>query len=259
MNTYGFIITRHVNSKTTNRYWNHSVKLIRTFYPLKLIVVIDDNSNQQFVKADHLYKNLIVIQSEFPGRGELLPYYYFLKYKWFNRAVILHDSVFIHRRVPFEKINVPVLPLWHHIYDKENLPNLIRIASSLNRSNELIRLLNQNDSNISILGMANKDSFNLVFGSQSFIGLRFLELLQQKYNFSNLVNVIHNRTDRCALERIMGLLFTMEYPQLKMKASLFGDIIPKSNSFRYSYEQYIYDLNRKKKVLYPFVKVWTGR
>ena len=94
---------------------------------------------------------------------------------------------------------------------------------------------------------------------QAFIGLRFLEHLQQKYNFTNLVNVIHNRADRCGLERIMGLLFTMEYPQLKIKASLFGDIVPKSKSFGYSYEQYIYDLNRKKKVLYPFVKVWSGR
>ena len=188
----------------------------------------------------------------------MLPYYYYLKYKWFNKAVIIHDSVFIHRRVPFEQINLPVLPLWHHIYDKENIHNLIRIASSLNRSNELIKKLAPNDSNISILGMPNKDSFNLVFGSQAFISLNFLELIQQKYNFTNLVNVIHNRTDRCSLERIMGLLFSMAYPQLKQKGSLFGDIIPKSKSFGYSYEQYQNDL-RKKKVLYPFVKVWTGR
>ena len=33
MDLFGFIITRHVNSEKTNNYWNHSVKLIRTFYP----------------------------------------------------------------------------------------------------------------------------------------------------------------------------------------------------------------------------------
>ena len=52
MNNFGFIITRHVTSKTTNNYWNHSVKLLRTLYPLKKIVIIDDNSNQEFVKSE---------------------------------------------------------------------------------------------------------------------------------------------------------------------------------------------------------------
>ena len=258
MTDFGFIITRHVNNEKTNRYWNQCVKLIRTYYPFKLIVVIDDNSNQQYVRGYWPYKNLIVIQSEFPGRGELLPYYYYLKYKWFNKAIIIHDSVFIHRRVPFEKISVPVLPLWHHIYDKENLSNLIRITSSLNKRDVLIRKLTFHDNNINILGMRPKDSFNLIFGSQSFISLKFLESIEMKYNFSNLINVIHNRTDRCSLERIMGLLFFMEYPELNKIGSLFGDIVPKSKSFGYTYDQYQQDL-RKKKVLYPFVKVWTGR
>jgi hypothetical protein len=76
MNSFGFIITRHVNSEQTNKYWNHSVKLLRTFYPYRKIIIIDDNSNQNYVKADFDYKNIQIIQSEFPGRGELLPYYY---------------------------------------------------------------------------------------------------------------------------------------------------------------------------------------
>ena len=108
MTNFGFIITRHVNSEKTNKYWNQSVKLIRTFYPLKQIVVIDDNSNQDFVSADFDYSNLTIIQSEYPQRGELLPYIYFLKYKWFPSAVIIHDGLFIHTRFPFEKMNIPI-------------------------------------------------------------------------------------------------------------------------------------------------------
>ena len=42
---YGFIITRHVNSEKTNKYWNNAIICIRTFYPQKKIVIIDDNSN----------------------------------------------------------------------------------------------------------------------------------------------------------------------------------------------------------------------
>jgi len=252
---FGFIITRHVNSEKTNRYWNQNVKLIRTFYPLKQIVIIDDNSNQRFVKPDYPYKNLTVIQSEYPGRGEILPYIYYLKYKWFPNAIIIHDSLFVHRRIPFELFKMPVLPLWHHEYDKENLNNILRIASSLNNNFDLIRKLNGNE--INILGL-NKNKFNLCFGAQAYIKLSFLQKLQDIYNINELVNVIKNRTDRCALERVLGLLFCQEFPKLTKINSLFGDIIKQNRAFNYTYEDYNNDL-KKKKVIYPFVKVWTGR
>lgn len=131
MPDFGFIITRHVNSIKTNEYWNHSVKLIRTNYPFKKIVIIDDNSNYDYVKSNFNYKNIEIIQSEYPGRGELLPFVYYLRHKWFENAVIIHDSLFFHKRIPFESFKLPVLPLWHAKYDNEYTPNLLRIASYL--------------------------------------------------------------------------------------------------------------------------------
>jgi len=257
MSHFGFIITRHVNSEKTNNYWNQCVKLIRSFYPLRQIVVIDDNSNQQFVKPDFNYNNIIIIQSEFPKRGELLPYYYYLKYKWFPNAVIIHDSLFIHKRISFEKFNMPVLPLWHHNYDKENLYNILRITSALKNNRLLLQKLNKQEEIVLNLKITN-NNFNLCFGGQCYIKLDFLEKLEYKYGISNLVNVIHNRKDRCALERIMGLLFSQEYPKLLRIHSLFGDIMRQPNAFSYTYHDYTNDLN-KKKILHPFVKVWTGR
>ena len=86
-NSFGFIITRHVNSVKTNKYWNHCVKLIRTFYPLTKIIIIDDNINYEYVIPEFNYINLDIIQSEFTGRGELLPYYYYLKHKFFDNLL----------------------------------------------------------------------------------------------------------------------------------------------------------------------------
>jgi len=257
MSNYGFILTRHVTSEKINRYWNQAVKLIRTHYPLRQIIIIDDNSNQDFIKADFEYSNLTVIQSEFPKRGELLPYIYYLKYKWFPNAVIIHDSIFIHKKIAFDKLTVPVLPLWHHKYDKENLHNIIRITSSLRNNRGLIYKLNKQQEVIGHLGGSN-DMFNLCFGCQCFIKLSFLENLDKKYSISNLIHVVHNRTDRCSLERIFGLLFCQEYPQLFKVNSLFGDILNKPRAFNYNYDDYYDDLS-KKKLLNPFVKVWTGR
>jgi hypothetical protein len=252
--TYGFIITRHVNSEKTNKYWNQSVKLIRTFYPLIKIVIIDDNSNYQYIKADFDYINVEIIQSGYPGRGELLPYVYYLKHKWFDNAVILHDSVFIHKRIPFEKIKCNVMPLWHHEYDKENLNNLIRITNTLKNNKFLKYKLLVSEQ---ILGI-NSEKFNLCFGAQSYIKLQFLEMLESKYKISNLVYVIKNRKDRCGLERIMGLLFFTEYLKHKYNKSLFGHISTHHRAFSYNYDTYLDDLH-KNKIYGVFVKVWTGR
>lgn len=254
MSNYGFIITRHVNSEKTNNYWNQCVKLIRTFYPLNKIILIDDNSNQDFIKAEHEYSNITYLRSEYPGRGELLPYVYYLKYKWFPSAVIIHDSLFVHSTIHFELFNTPVLPLWHHNYDKENLPNILRIASVLTNNSVI---MNKLYNNMNILGL-NIDKFNLCFGCQTFIKLDFLELLEYKYNITNLLKVVRNRSDRCALERVMGLLFCQENPKIIKVNSLFGDILTKYRCKFYNFDEYMRDLNNNK-LRYPFIKVWTGR
>jgi|LauGreDrversion4_2_1035121.scaffolds.fasta_scaffold08712_8 hypothetical protein len=257
MSNYGFIITRHVNSEKTNKYWNQTVKLIRIHYPLRQIIIIDDNSKQDLVKADFDYNNLTIIQSEYPGRGELLPYIYYLRYKWFPNAVIIHDSLFIHSKIPFEHFVMPAIPLWHHKYDKENIHNIVRIASALKNNSILLNKITKKD-NLIINFKPTDNTFNLCFGGQCYIKLKFLELLENKYHISNLINVIHNRTDRCSLERILGLLFCQEYQRLLTVKSMFGDIMKQPRAFSYTYDDYCNDLNNKK-LIKPFVKVWTGR
>jgi len=144
MNDFGFIITRCVNSEKTNRYWNHSVKILRFFYPTKKIVIIDDNSDTNFLKADFDYSNVEIIQSEFPGRGELLPYYYFIKNKFFENAVIIHDSVFFHKRINFEVLNgTNVLPLWYFDGDNENESNTIKLIENLKNKIQLLCIVNK--------------------------------------------------------------------------------------------------------------------
>ena len=63
MDSYGFIITRHVNSEKTNKYWNKCVRCIRKFYPLRKIIIIDDNSNSDFIKADFLISNPLKLRT----------------------------------------------------------------------------------------------------------------------------------------------------------------------------------------------------
>ena len=74
MTDLGIIILRHVNNVCTNKYWINCYKCIRQYYPENKILIIDDNSNYEYISNEVLYKTRI-IKSEYPGRGELLPYF----------------------------------------------------------------------------------------------------------------------------------------------------------------------------------------
>lgn len=254
MDSYGFIITRHVNSENTNKYWNNCVKLLRTLYPLRKIVIIDDNSNQQFVKSDCDYTNLIVINSEFKGRGELLPYYYYLKNKFFDNAVIIHDSVFFHKRVNFEVLqNINVLPLWFFYADKENVDNTLKISNVLSNRYDIQKKVTLNEV---VLGMKHLKWYGC-FGCQSYINHNFLLSIENKYNISRMIHIVQNRKDRCCLERIFGAIFFTEYQKSMNRKSLLGNIM-KYQKWGYSYNDYEKDL-KKGTIPKAIVKIWTGR
>jgi hypothetical protein len=254
MDLFGFIITRHVNSEKTNMYWNRCVKCIKTFYPYKKIIIIDDNSNEQFLKADVDYINVTTIQSEFKGRGELLAYYYYIKNKFFENAVIVHDSVFFHKRVNFERlIGINVIPLWHFYSDKENITNTVRISNVLKNIGDVQKKLTHNDFAI---GLSHLKWYGC-FGAQTFINHNFLNLLENKYNLMNMINSVFCRADRCCLERILGCIFFAENPKITASKSLFGNIM-EYHKWGYTFEQYENDL-KKNRVPRYVVKVWTGR
>ena len=242
---FGFIMTRHVNSEITNKYWNLNAKLLNKFYPNKLIVIIDDNSNPTFLKKLFQLKNILIISSKYPKRGELLPYIYYLNNKWFDKAVIIHDGIFFHKKIPFEKINTPVIPLWNfnNIYTRTHLPNNLRLANYLKYS-KLIKY-----------HLLNNKIYNGCFGVQSFISHKFLTHLNNKYKIQNLLYSVHTREDRCSLERIFGLLFFLE---TKIKVSLLGNIMKYPFAFKYSFENYINDL-KQHKIPFYIIKVFTGR
>jgi len=256
MSSFGFIMTRHVNSELTNRYWNHSVKLLNSFYPNNKIVIIDDNSKQDLVKADFEYTNVEIIQSEFHGRGELLPYYYYIKNKFFDNAVIIHDSIFFHVKINFEKlVDFNVLPLWHfdkNIERNTNSINSSRISSNLKNAYNIRDMVSLNDVR---LGM--KDKWYGCFGCQTFINHDFLLNIENKYGLTNLVSSVLCRFDRCCLERILGAIIFTENPKIIHQKSLFGTI-QKYLRWGYSFDEYDSDL-KKGTILKPVIKVWTGR
>jgi hypothetical protein len=243
---FGFIITRHVNSTSTNLYWNQNLKLLRTHYPYTQIIVIDDNSNYDLIKPDFDYKNVTYIQSEYIGRGELLPYIYYARNKWFERAVIIHDSTFIHKRFSFGMIATPVLPLWHFSpMTSLHYSTIMKLASKL-RYGKIV----------AATFLSNK--WNGCFGCQSIIKHDFLLHIMKKYRIVNLIPHVTCREDRCAMERIMGIIFMLENKSLFKKPSFLYDILTFQGGMGKQDFQKYYG-NFKKNFVKTIEKIWTGR
>ena len=238
----GFIITRNINCELSNNYWIESYKCIRKYYNNK-IIIIDDNSNYDYVKNEIELINCTIINSEFKKSGEILPYYYLYKYRFFNKAVILHDSVFINKYINFEEYN-NVKFIWHFTHDWDNEKDELELLSKLN-NNDLIDFYH------------NKNKWYGCYGVQSLIEYNFLDILVKKYDIFSLIPYINERELRKNFERIFGLICMYEN-SISSECSMYG-IIHHYIHWGYIYDSYIVDKNEGKLEHLDIIKVWSGR
>lgn len=233
----GFIVLRHVNNELTNNYWILCVNSIRQYYPENHILIIDDNSNYNFITNEKLYKTTI-INSEYPQRGELLPYYYYLHNKLFDVAVIIHDSVILNKHIDISMNKYKLLWDFEHHWDQiEDETKMINIFNDL----ELTKFYE------------NKILWNGCFGGMSIITYDYLSYVNDKYDISKLLDFVLNRYNRSSFERVIGCLLQSCLLQKEgKKDTLFGNIhqyCPWGISF--------YDKDNFKHL--PLIKYWTGR
>jgi len=233
MEKIGFIILRHVNNESTNRYWNYSYNCIRKYYPENLILIIDDNSDYKYIKEEQpLYKTLN-INSEYHGRGELLPYYYYLQHKLFDIAVIIHDSVFINKYIDFNVNKYKILWFFEHDWDQiEDEKNMINLFND-----EELRIFYEN-----------KHLWKGCFGCMSIIRHDYLMFINNKYDISKLIDVVNTRYNRCSFERVIACLLQKN----EKTETLLGSI--------HTYCKWEITFEEKDNYTdLPLIKVWTGR
>ena len=238
----GFIILRNVICAKTNEYWKECYRCIKKFYPRNRILIIDDNSNYSYVSNEPLY-NTMLIKSEFPKRGEYLPYYYYLRTHFCDTAVILHDSVFIKQYIDFSVDDYKFILDFgkRNINDTSSLPYQANLLNILNNE-KLNNFYSKKDDNM----------WKGCFGCMSIIKYNYLKNIDNEFRISSLIPHITSRNDRCAFERIIGCLLQVNK---KSENSLFGNINKYCN-WRFTYEQYV---RNEYSNSMPLIKVFTGR
>lgn len=243
----GFIITRHVVSDLTNQYWNESYRTLRKFYPDEIIMFIDDNSNYDYVRLedDIVLTNCFILQSEHPGAAEFLPYYYYLKYKLFDKAVILHDSVFFRHWIDFNQATDKGYFIWHfNQYPSDSVEDEVGLLKKMNNHEKLVSFYHQ------------KHLWKGCFGAQVVVSHDFLSLLEEKYHFTELLSDIRGRERRSHWERVLGCMFTFENKELSVKPSMFGIIY---DYIQWGIPYHVYQEQQGTILNQEVIKVWTTR
>lgn len=240
--SFGFVIVRSIRDIKTAKYWHKSYTSIRTLYPHTPIVIIDDKSNPCFIniKAEKALTNCQIIQSEYPGCGEMLGYYYFWKNRWFPKAVVIHDSVFLRRPIDFASCR-NVRFIWDistHQHDDVELET------------ELVSKIGGPYAEL----YEKKEEWMGCFGVMSVIDHDFLVQISAIFD---IIREVRTRRHRSCMERIFAVACFHHYPELMTNVSLMGDILTCPFGWGYSFTQY--QREEKRRPFPDFVKVWTGR
>ena len=238
--SYVFVILRNIQKTSDNDLWLSAYQSIRQYYTNQ-IIIIDDNSTLNTFNGKLV--NTEIIQSEYNGAGEILPYYYFLKEKWADTMIFLHDSMVIHRLFTEDELDHEVIMHWHfNEKDKANVKKSVALLSYLTKSTEIEEY-------------ALNGSWNGVFGGASIIDLTVVEMLEDKYKITNLVNFIRTRKQRQLVERVLGILLSYE----KNVTSNFGDILKYPKNFETNNLQTSIHNISQANYNTAIIKLWRGR
>lgn len=235
MTSFGFILTRKVIDTKTNAYWQEACRCIRRFYE-QPILILDDSSDPEFLNGP-LVENCSVISNVYPGSGEIAAYYYFYSLHPFDQAIILHDSVFVQRKIEFTFS--PCTFLWSipHTYDEPE-PTL-ELINQLDHGEEIRRLF------------LKPSRWKGCFGLMASVSWTWIESMERRFQlFERLVPKIQTRTDRMRMERIFGCVCY----RMGLIPIQFGDILEYCQWGR-TFDNYL----RGENAHLPLCKVWTGR
>lgn len=249
----GFIILRHFTTEKAARLWKECYRRVRQFYPANPVMIIDDNSHPELVDTafEATLQNTQIIKTHYPGRAELLPYYYFHKLHPFEKAVILQDSMFLTQRLDDALISaVDNVQFFWHFKHNWNEPVIEKsFIKDMSYSTKLLEVYDQPGKWIGCLG------------AMSVITWQFLNLLQEKHNFLQVgLDFVTSRPHRMAFERVFGVLCHLHVPLLRHCPSMFGDIhnymIADDASFTLDS---LINMPVAQQQKYPIYKIWNGR
>jgi hypothetical protein len=236
MEDFGFIMIRNVSDAQSDRLWKECYRCIRKFYNNK-IVIVDTGSNKEFI-TDLELVNCEIIYELLPKKMMMSAYYHMYTKKLFKKAVFLQDSAFIQEYIDFTNIDNKFLWHFEHIADQPDKE--LRLLHLLDNSELLIHLYYY------------KKIWKGCFGIMTVLTWDFIDILNTKYGFMKLYDIINCWEDWMAFERVMAVLCTFENMSLCNEPSVLGDVFENIYRWGYTMDEYLEEKNHRFKIIKVF-------
>lgn len=205
----GFVIGRHIANTSHVNLCFRAYTSVRKFYPDAPVVIVDDRS--ALPDPNTYDARTTIVRSTARGAGEFGLYYHYHSTRLFDRGVLLHDSMVIKR--PLDLPDVPVIYLWHFIFDAA-LEVVVRDVEKF-----LGKLKNKDDAKRKYKSRA----WLGMFGCASVLTWDCLDRIERHYGLFRLLRKVDTRLKRCAMERVLGVLFddVLDHRRPSLNGSIF--------------------------------------
>jgi hypothetical protein len=214
--------------------------------------MVDDSSDRTYLRENIVMTDCTVVyDTEHKGCAELLPYLYFHRLRPAQRAVILHDSVFLHRPLEIAwSADIGIQFLWDIPHSFDDV-----IQTEIH---ELIDALPEIDKDhMRSMYHHTKADWTGTFGVMSIVDWGWLDEVVTRFDFmKRWIPVLKNREYRCAMERVFGLMAYYHQP-VRVQKSMFG-VIQQSVPWGTTFMEYMKRFEDFHEA-YPMMKVWSGR
>lgn len=216
--SFGFIIPTYIATEAHLAVLKEGLRRIRLYhnYP---IVIINDHSPIDLSNLEKEFKDVTVELSLNKGAGEMNPYLHYYLHKYFDTAIILHDSM--HLNKPLENIGLvlDIKFVRHFTNHVIHWSTLTEPKTDYNQKygikthdDLIIHLLKKvlSEKNLPFLDFClerypKKRTWVGCYGIQTIITHDFLKELQEKTNILDFTVIATNRRSRCAMESIFAL------------------------------------------------------
>lgn len=215
--TFGFIVSSCIIGIDHLLALKKCIESIRKNHDNTIVLVVSYSSTiKDFQPYLTNYKNIIVETYEENTPGDMKVYDFFLKNKYFDKAIFLHDSMSINE--PFTDINTisDVKYLWHFTNHRvhweiiEEEQTEIAIKNNIKNHDDLIKYLLNTYAEAEFRDYAieylyKKDNWVGCFGNLTIMDYSFLVKMNNKTNIVYILNNMTSGRFRRASESIFSL------------------------------------------------------
>jgi hypothetical protein len=218
--SFGFIIPTYISTPESEQCLVNCLECIRKYHS-ELIVLVNNGSSIDINEVSKVFDNVKIVDPDDTSRGEINAYVMFHRHKYFDKAVIMQDSLFLNKKmvsidkvdtVKFIKYFTDHIKDWHKVKEPKTDYNARHsIITHDDLVLHLIESVSKRDRpdfyEFAKARYKNKRSWVGCFGINLIVDHSFLSRVHQNTLMLDYYKIVKDKRDRMAMESTLPIHF----------------------------------------------------